>query len=153
MNHYIRLSTAAFLLLFCSFVCAAQDEGYWRAASSTAKAITGDIGLANDKLTINYLNFTVAPIRKLKPAEVAAAFDADVNTAGNGSLYRLNVSPGQRFLHHNTLCGSDPTQWMATYVSGRSLQVAFFSGEDMPVFTVDALANTTQVCGTFSYVR
>jgi hypothetical protein len=56
-------------------------------------------------------------------------------------------------LHKNTLCGSDDAQWMATYVVGKDLQIAFFSGATMPVFTIDALANNPNLCGTFTYTR
>ena len=40
---------------------------------------------------------------------------------------------------------------MATYVTGHTLNVAFFSGDDMPVFTFDAISKTTDLCGTFAY--
>jgi len=147
------LAAAALLALLCSIFCVAQDQGYWRADSTNAKVITGDIAISNTKLTINFTSFSLAPIRTLSTAEVAAAFDADVNAGGNGLLYRLNVPAAKRFLRHNTLCGTDDTQWMATYVSGRTLQVAFFSGDNPPVLTVDALANSTDVCGVFTYAR
>ena len=42
---------------------------------------------------------------------------------------------------------------MVTYVDGKSLQLAFFSGTDMPVLTAEGLATATDLCGTFSYVR
>jgi hypothetical protein len=42
---------------------------------------------------------------------------------------------------------------MATYVAGRSLKVAFFSGPKAPEFTLNAIANSTELCGTFSYTR
>jgi hypothetical protein len=141
-------------VLVCgSLIGAAQDKGYWRAASSNANEITGDLSITNDKITINFSSFTIAQIRPLKPAESSAIFDADPDAGGSGSLYRLNVPAQKRFLHKNTLCGSDDTKWFATYVQGRALHVAFFSGADMPVFTPEALANTTDVCGTFSYSR
>jgi hypothetical protein len=38
-------------------------------------------------------------------------------------------------------------------VSGRTLQAAFFSGPEAPVFTLDALGKSTDLCGTFSYAR
>lgn len=141
------------VLLACSLSSAAQDKGNWRAASSNAQAITGDIALSDAKITINFTGFTIAQIRKLAPSEAGAVFDVDSSARGGGNLYRMNVSASKRFLHHNTLCGTDETQWMATYAEGRSLQVAFFSGDDMPVLTPDALAHSTDVCGTFSYVR
>jgi len=131
----------------------AQDAGYWRAASSNALAITGDLRIAGTKLFINFAGFTIAQIRTLQPAEASALFDLDPNPPGNGNLYRLDVPGGERFLHHNTLCGTEDTRWMATYVSGHTLQVAFFSGDGMPVLTFEALSKATNLCGTFSYSR
>ena len=151
MKICIRL--AAFCVLGLAVACTAQDGGYWRAASTNAKAITGDIAISPNKVTINYFGFLIARVRSLKPEEAAAAFDADVNAPGNGALYRLDISAGRRFQHHNTLCGTEDTQWMATYVSGHTLQVAFFSGQTPPVLTIDALANTMERCGTFAYAR
>jgi hypothetical protein len=141
------------LLMACSLSGAAQNKGYWRAASNTAGSITGDITISDSKITINFTAFPMSLIRSLKPDEVSAAFDADLNAGGAGTLYRLTVPAAKRFLRHNTLCGTEDTQWMATYVSGKTLQVAFFSGANAPEFTMDALANSTDVCGTYTYVR
>jgi hypothetical protein len=145
---------AALTLLFAgSFCAAAQDKGPWRAASSEAKAITGDIAISESRLIINFSGFTIAPIRALKVDEAAAAFDADRNVPGGGNLYRLEVPADKKFQHRNTLCGSDETQWMATWASGSELQVAFFSGAKMPVLTLDALNGSSALCGTFGFVR
>lgn len=145
---------AAFALLIAgSIPAAAQDKGPWRAASSEAKSFTGDIAISDARLTINFSNFTIAQIRTLKPDEAAAAFDADRSVPGGGNLYRLDVPADKRFQHHNTLCGSDETQWMATWAFGSELHVAFFSGSKMPVLTLDALNGSSAVCGTFTYVR
>jgi hypothetical protein len=140
-------------VLIWSVSLRAQDKGYWRAESANANQITGDIVISESKLTINFFGYSLAPIRKLTSAEAAAAFDVDVNTAGTGNLYRLSVPGDKRFLHHNTLCGSDETQWMATYVEARTLHVALFSGSQMPVLTAESLANSSDVCGVFSYAR
>lgn len=134
-------------------LCSAQDKGYWRSTSSSANDITGDITISDTRLTISLSGFPMAQIRRLTPAEASAAFGMDINAGGEGFLYRLNVPGARRFLHHNTLCGSEDTQWMATYVTGRTMQVAFFSGDTMPVITAEALANSTDVCGTFAYSR
>jgi hypothetical protein len=149
----ILLGAIANLMLVCSLPLAAQDKGYWQAASSNASEITGDLSITNDKISINFSAFPIAQIRPLKPAESSAVFDADPSAGGSGYLYRFNVPAGKRFLHKNTLCGSDDTQWIATYVQGRALHVAFFSGADMPILTPEALANSSDVCGTFSYSR
>lgn len=132
---------------------AAQEKGYWRAASSTAASITGDITISDAKVTINFAAFPLAQIRKLEAAEVSAVFDTDANASGSGNLYRLSISGAQRFLHHNTLCGTEDVQWMVTYVLNKNLQVAFFSGSGQPVFQFDAVRNSGNLCGTFSYAR
>jgi len=143
----------ATLIAACSFTLNAQEQGYWRAASTNAKSITGDITISETRITINFAPFTIASIRALKTAEVAAVFDADVNSGVQGTLYRLSIPSERRFLHKNTLCGTSDTEWMATFVTGRNLKVAFFSGENVPVLTIDALSNSMDVCGSFTYTR
>jgi len=63
------------------------------------------------------------------------------------------VPAAQRFLHKNSLCGSDDTQWMVTSVADRTLHVAFFSGTETPEFTPEVMTNSSDLCGTFTYVR
>ncbi len=143
-------------MLTCALSLAAQEPGtgYWRAASNTAASITGDIAIGKAKLTMNFKSYPLAEIRSLKPAEVAAVFDADANQTVEGELYRLKVPAPTKLLHHNTLCGTDDTQWMATYLSGgKTLEVAFFSGDDEPVFTMDAISKSSRLCGTYFFVR
>lgn len=154
--HRLSLAAAAILALSCAVHCSAQsqqEKGYWRAASNNAASITGDITIGDAKLTINFMAYSLAHIRSLKPEEVAAVFDEDVNTAREGTLYRLIVPAQTKFLHRNTLCGTDDTQWMATYLSGKTLEVAFFSGDDVPIFTIDAISNSQRVCGNYTFVR
>jgi hypothetical protein len=153
MKQSTLASAAAMFVAACSLMWGAQEKGIWRAASSTAESITGDIVISDAKLSINFTGFPIAQIRKLEPAETSAAFDADVNAGGSGNLYRLSIPGSKRFLRHNTLCGTEDTQWMATYVEGRSLRIAFFSGPNMPVFTPGGLGNSANLCGTFSYAR
>jgi hypothetical protein len=147
------LSAVVSFALVCCFAAAAQETGTWRAASSTANSITGDVALSADKVAINFSSFTMAQIRLLQPAEASAVFEAESSAGGRGSLYRLNIPGTKRFLHKNTLCGSEDIQWMATYVTGRTLHLAFFSGSKMPVFTPEAISNSTDLCGTFTYER
>ena len=153
MKRETLLRSVVGAVLVCCMAAVAQDKGNWRAASSTAKSITGDVGLSEEKVAINFSMFTIARIRGLQAAEASALFDADSSGGGSGSLYRLNIPATKTFLHHNTLCGSEDTQWMATYAVGRSLQLAFFSGQKPPVLTLEALANSPDMCGTFSYAR
>jgi len=147
------LIAGAVTCLLWSAVGSAQDKGYWRAASNHANQTTGDIALSDTKLTIDFLSYSLAPIRKLTQIEAGAAFDIDVNAAGGGNLYRLSIPGDKRFLHHNTLCGSEETQWMATFVQDKTLHVALFSGATMPVLTGEALSSSNDVCGIFLYDR
>src|ERR1700722_6620847 len=57
------------LMLICCMAAAAQDKGNWRAASSPAKSITGDVGFTDEKVAINFSTFTIARIRGLQAAE------------------------------------------------------------------------------------
>jgi hypothetical protein len=140
-------------LLICCLTLAAQERGMWRAESSTARSITGDVALSGEKISINFSTFPMIRIRSLDKSESSAAFDAVSTPDGTGSLYSLSIPGTKKFLHKNTLCGTEDAQWMATYVSGHALQLAFFSGQKSPVFTLDAMANSTNLCGTFSYAK
>lgn len=131
----------------------AQEKGSWRAASKTARAITGDVAFGGERFAINFLTFTVAQIRTVPPPELKATFDLPEAPAGSGNLYRLRIPGDTKFLHKNTLCGGEDTQWMVTYTAGKTLQIAFFSGEKMPELTAEAVTSGVNLCGTYSYVR
>jgi hypothetical protein len=44
-------------LLLCCLTLAAQENGDWRAVSSTARSITGDVVLSAEKISINFSGF------------------------------------------------------------------------------------------------
>lgn len=125
----------------------------WRAASKTAQSITGDIALSDDKITINFSSFTMVRVRALDKAELSALFDVDSSAGGSGSLYRMDIPAARKFLRKNSLCGAENTEWMASYVVGRSLKLVFFSGQTPPVFTLDAISNSSDMCGSYTYVN
>lgn len=140
-------------LLACALTAPAQQRGNWRAASSTAKSITGDIVLSDEKIAINFATFPIARIRALQPEEITALFEPEAATPGTAALYKLEVPAAKKFLHKNSLCGAEDTQWMVTYLADRSLHLAFFSGTRPPVLTPEAIANSTDLCGTYTYSR
>jgi len=131
----------------------AEERGYWRAASNTARNITGDVTLGSEKLTINFWTTPISRAREITGSELSAVFDTDSNPARTGSLYRLSIPGARKFLHKNSLCGTEDVQWMVAYAQGNSLQLAFFSGDKPPVLTFDALNDSTDKCGTFTYVK
>ena len=149
-----NLLTAAILTLTLAASAQAHnpERGIWRAQSKSAKSVTGDVAFSDIRVAIDFYNFTIANIRTLTPAELAAAFDTDASTPATGTLYRL-VIPGTKKFLHGTLCAAEDTQWIVTFVSGRSLQLLFFSGNDMPVLTPDALPNNPNLCGLYAYTR
>jgi hypothetical protein len=146
-------SRAAALFLLACLSLTAQEKGNWRATSASAKSITGDVTLGDEKIAINFMTFTMVRARGLEPAEIPALFSADAPAPGSGSLYRLDIPSSRRFLHHNSICGADDAVWMATYVAGRSLQLAFFSSQKAPTLTADALANSSDLCGVYGYSK
>ncbi len=137
----------------CRFEGVAQQRGNWRAASKTAQSVTGDLYFSGEKMAINFLSFPVAEIRPLTAAEVMAAFDGADASAGEGHLYRLSVPGEQKFLHKNTLCGGEEVQWMVTFVAGKQMQVLLFSNATPPVFTIEAMNNNSNFCGSYAYSR
>ncbi len=153
MNRALLLPSLALCGLTCIPALQAQERGQWRAASTTAKGVTGDIAFAGQKIVIDFSGFTIAQIRELTPAEASAAFNLGGDAAGTGNLYRTSIPAEKTFQHKTTLCGSEETQWVVTYVQGKNLQLAFFSGPGMPALTADAMANPTNLCGTYTYVR
>ncbi len=148
-----RAVAAAICTLALCSTLTAQEKGQWRAASTTARGVTGDIAFTDTKIAINFSGFTVAQIRTLEPAEIGALFNASADAGGSGNLFRTDIPGDKHFLHKNTLCGSEETQWVVTYVAGKTLQLAFFSGAAMPTLTAEGIANTTSLCGTYAYVR
>jgi hypothetical protein len=153
MKRKTSFCIAAVLLLAAWVSLSAQELGYWRPASKTAQSITGGVAISDTKLSINFSNFDIVRARDLEPAEVSTVFDTDSGGSKKGRLYGLGIPAAKKFLHKNTLCGTEDTRWMVAFADGNSLQLAFFSGARAPVFTPDAISNSTNLCGTYSYVR
>jgi hypothetical protein len=153
MNRERLLCVILGLGLACGASAAAQELGPWRAVNSPAVSITGDVAFSETKLAIDFSGFPIARIRDLEPGEVSAVFDVDSSAGARGSLYRLSIPASKKFMHRNSICGSEDTQWVAAFVSGRNLHLAFFSGSKMPVFKPEVIANSTDLCGTFLYGR
>ena len=156
MTGSMRVWAGLVLGLSCWQPMMGQDSGNWRPVSTTAKAITGPLLIANETLVVNFVKFPIAEIRSLTAEELLVIGIADTtgkDGAMTGHLYRLSIPAEQKFMHKNTMCGGDETQWMTTAVQGKTMQLAFFSGATMPVLTAEAVGNSTSLCGTFTYVK
>lgn len=143
----------AVTLALSTTLFAQQIRGSWRATSKNAQSITGDVAIAAEKIQISFTILPISQIRALQPAEIRAAFDLDGEPEGVGSMYKVNIPATQKFIKKNSLCGGETTEWMVTYVAGRQLRIAFFSGAKPPTFTPDAIATTTDLCGIYSYAK
>ncbi|MES2392836.1 MAG: hypothetical protein V4555_14420 [Acidobacteriota bacterium] len=141
----------AVVLLAVTAAIGAQEKGYWTAASKTAKSVTGDLQFSADKITIDFSRYPLAQIRELTAEEKAVLFPEAGEGAGN--LYRVEIPAERRFLHKNTLCGSEETDWVVTWVSGRKMDVALFSQVGVPKVTAEEILNGHRLCGTYSYTR
>jgi hypothetical protein len=146
----MRALSLAGAVLVCTVMGLAQEKGAWRAVSNTARSITGDVALGDERISINFVSFTMSRQRALSTPEISALFEAE---GGSGSLYRMDIPAAKQFVKKNSLCGGSDVQWMVTYVVGKELRIAFFSGGKPPVLTVENLLNTTDLCGTFAYAR
>ncbi len=148
---------SALVLLLSAALMSAQkepsDKGNWRPASKTASSITGPITLSEERLMMGFIPVTIAPIRHAEPAEVSSVFDVPADSNPGGELYRMNISADRQLLHKNVLCGTEDTTYMLTTVSGKTLQVAFFSGGKLPDLKPETIANSNTLCGTFTYSR
>ena len=156
MTRVIRASIGVLAGLSCCLPATAQEKGRWQPLSTTARGITGALAFSEERLTISFLKFPIAEIRDLTPAELQVIATPDArgkNSAPAGHLYRLSIPAEQRFLNRNTLCGGEETQWIATAVQGKTLQIAVFSGAQMPILTAEAMSSATTLCGTFTYGR
>jgi hypothetical protein len=126
-NRRLLCGALGCVLAFCVQV-GAQENGSWRAASTTAKSITGDIAFSGERITINFATYLAAQIRALKPEELSAAFDLGGEVNGRGNLYRVSIPGAKQFLHRNKLCGSEDTQWIVTYGLVKACSLRSFRG-------------------------
>src|ERR1700756_4766322 len=97
------------LILACCASGAAQEQGVWRASSSSARTVTGDVSLGDAQFLVNFYNFPIVRARDLASGELSAVFDVDSNSSAKGHLYRLNISATKKFLHKSGLCGGEDT--------------------------------------------
>jgi hypothetical protein len=127
-------------------------RGGWYAASTNAISITGDIAISKGKFR--------------STSSVSAGADSHVEAGGGERGVRRRCERGDQ---RDALPAEDPGGAALSakehFVRGRgyavdgdlryghTLEVAFFSGDDMPVFTFDAISKSTALCGTFAYSR
>ena len=56
----MNIKRSILLTAIFSLTAYAQEKGQWRAMSTTARNITGDVSISANKVTINFASFTIA---------------------------------------------------------------------------------------------
>jgi hypothetical protein len=129
----------------------------WTAMSNTAMSITGDIELSSNELTLAGKSYALVLVSNIAAPQLAAAGEivamAQPTTA---SLYKLSIPAGTKLVNGNTICGPNAANWLLTVIgtgppaqTDQMLSLAFFSGSGKP--DLASAANSTSLCGTFSY--
>jgi ankyrin repeat protein len=131
----------------------------WLAAGGTAVAITGDIELAPDKITIRNKDYPLTLVREIDARHMkdVAKIMSDQPIAAR--LYRTKIPKDEKFNSFgNTACDDADANWVLVdnakdpYTGKPELGLAFFSGESEP--DLDYKVVSTKVgllCGTFGY--
>lgn len=152
MNNRAVLRVVAFAALLAqSSAWSASVIEQWKAVSTTASSITGDITIAVDRITFG--NGTSLP---LAAAGRAPDFDSADGRPVNAMLFRVTAPDDPVLLSGNRLCGGQtprPVTFVAFWRSVRSgggvdlHTLAVFSGSERPTG-----AGGPGLCGTYNYV-
>lgn len=128
--------STAFAAVFVTSAASADYEGRWRAASSTASAVTGDIRLRGDTLI-----FGNGKRLTLIPASAREGNWTPLPESSSGALYRLDPPSDPVLLHGNTLCGKPVTYIVLSQRAEHGLGLTAFTGKAAPQgFDADACA-------------
>lgn len=144
MTHPFRPLVLVLALLACG-AGAGAEERRLVAYSTTAMAITGDIGLSEDSITFGngaQVRLSAAGTRPGADWQEITTTDASVQ------LYLMAGDPGE-LLNGNTLCGGiGPATYLAVQqfgTDGGDLSLSVFAGAAPPRTVSDRL------CGTFNF--
>lgn len=131
-----RLTLAAGLTILAAGAASAEPQGRWRAASSTASAVTGDITLRDGALI-----FGNGKRLALIPAGEPEGRWTPLPDTRRGALYRLDPPSDPVLLHGNALCGKPVTYIVLSQHAEHGLSLTAFTGKAAPQgFGADACA-------------
>jgi hypothetical protein len=137
-------------MLAASSARAASVNEQWKAASTTATSITGDITISANRITFG--NGTSLP---LAAAGRVPDFKIDVGKPVSATLFRVTAPEDPVLLSGHRLCGGEPPHpvtfiavWRPAHVRGSVdlRTVAAFSGGEQPT-----RAGGPDFCGTYIY--
>lgn len=141
----MKVPLTVFAALISTSALAESGVERWTAVSKTAMAITGDIVLSPQRLTM---------AGKTLPLAVAADIPAFRTSGGTSAARVLRVTkPADPVLRNrNRICGDAPVRWIVVWrehaFGGTNLDIAAFSSVQRPSGEDDA-----GLCGTFMYSK
>ena len=134
-----------------------EEPAKWVAEGTTAMAITGDIKLAPDKITIMSHDYPLTLVRDVESGQFADVARLMAVRPTSARLYKIKIPKRTKLVNGNNMCGTVDSNWMLAvysrdvYSKGRELSLAFFSGEDEPNLDYKVISTSTALCGTFGY--
>ena len=131
----MRTLLAALFLVPGSAASYAQDD-VWKASSTTATAVTGDITLGTDRIV-----FANGESIRLVPVE------------GRRGVFKVDPPTNPVLVNGNRLCGEDVTYVVLAQGSNNSLFMKVFEGPDVPLEAVADPNPQEGTCATYSFSR
>lgn len=131
----------------------------WTAYSTTAMAITGDVSLDHETITLGGRHkFRIKRVRALSAAELEAMHEFTGSEAlAEASLYKIDIPANTKLRNGNTICGrAATTRMIAARKSARGekqLVLVFFSGSRNPFFEGWRSTVNSGICGSFGFTQ
>ena len=132
----MRTLLAAAFLVSGSAASYAQDD-VWKASSTTATAVTGDITLGTDRIV-----FANGESIRLVPVE------------GRRGVFKVDPPANPVLMNGNRLCGEEDVRYVVlAQGSNDSLFMKVFEGPDVPLEAVADPNPQQGTCATYSFSR
>lgn len=135
MKILIRAAVLTGLSALAASPAVAGEKGEkWRAMSTTAIAITGDISVFSDHMVFgNGQRVSLTAVGK---------------SGRNARIFKLDVPANPKLLNGNTLCGPKAVQFVAfSKLDATTLSLSVFDRKEAPTSSDDG------PCGIYNYVK
>ena len=134
-----QILSAVFGLLVASAAPALAEGDRYRAFSTTAESITGDISM--DDFSITFANGEELKFSAL----LGDHFIVDGQRV-NASVYSVETPSDPELENGNRLCGAGDVSYLATWSGGEGLTVvAVFTGDEPP-------ESSDEMCASYTYM-
>lgn len=133
-----------------------EINGKWIADGRTAIAITGDISISSNNLTMVGVDYQLTLVRTVDASDLRNLGKRFlVANPKEAQLFKAKIPAHRRLINGNDICGLDKdANWILAITdfsppATHGLQLAFFAGDNEPSLYDDS----ADLCGTFGYYR